>query len=168
MESLKKNKQMNLFTKQKQTHRLREWSYGYQRERVVERDKLGVCYWHTCTAIFKINNQQGSTIKTEIFFKKERKFKQKIFDRAYAPVSSCQRIVPHNILFWWLHTKLSLNINVYHLISPGPYNADMDSKEERESAHIPQLLVKAVSAVQAGKRASYSQPITINANICYS
>ena len=25
--------QMNLFTKQKQTHRLREWTYGYQGDR---------------------------------------------------------------------------------------------------------------------------------------
>ena len=31
---------MNLFTKQKQTHKLREWIYGYQRERVGERDGL--------------------------------------------------------------------------------------------------------------------------------
>ena len=58
-------------------------------------------------------------------------------------------------------------VNVFHLISPGPYNADTDSKEERKSAHISQLLVKAVSAMQAGKRACYSQPIAINANICY-
>ena len=31
---------MNLFTKQKQTHRLREQTYGYQRGK--EGDKLGV------------------------------------------------------------------------------------------------------------------------------
>ena len=30
--------QMNLFTKQNQTHRLREGTYGYQGERVEERD----------------------------------------------------------------------------------------------------------------------------------
>ena len=34
--------QMNLFTKQKQTHRHRKRTSGYQRER-VGRDKLGVC-----------------------------------------------------------------------------------------------------------------------------
>ena len=34
--------QMNLFTKQKQTHRLRKQTYGYQREKVSGRNKLGV------------------------------------------------------------------------------------------------------------------------------
>ena len=34
--------QMKLFTKQKQTHRLRKQTYDYQRGNVVERDKLGV------------------------------------------------------------------------------------------------------------------------------
>ena len=35
--------QMNLFTKQKQTHKLPKQTYGYQREKVGgERDKLGV------------------------------------------------------------------------------------------------------------------------------
>ena len=33
---------MNLFTKQKQTHRLRKQIYGYQRGKAVARDKLGV------------------------------------------------------------------------------------------------------------------------------
>ena len=33
---------MNLFTKQKHTHRLQKQTYGYQRENVRERDKLGV------------------------------------------------------------------------------------------------------------------------------
>ena len=33
---------MNLFTKQKQTHRLRERTYGYQWGSVVGRDRLGV------------------------------------------------------------------------------------------------------------------------------
>ena len=32
---------MNLFTKQKQTHRLRKQTYGYQRGKVAGRDKLG-------------------------------------------------------------------------------------------------------------------------------
>ena len=36
--------QMNLFTKQKQTHRHRKQTYGYQRGKVGGgRDKLGVC-----------------------------------------------------------------------------------------------------------------------------
>ena len=34
--------QMNLFTKQKQTHRFQKQTYGYQRGKVEERDKLGV------------------------------------------------------------------------------------------------------------------------------
>ena len=45
---------MNLFIKQKQTHRLRERIYGYQEGRVGGRD------WdlHVYTTIFKIDNQQ--------------------------------------------------------------------------------------------------------------
>ena len=34
--------EMNLFTKQKQTHRLQKQTYGYQRGKVGGRDKLGV------------------------------------------------------------------------------------------------------------------------------
>ena len=34
--------QVNLFTKQEQTLRLREQTYSYQRERVEGRDRLGV------------------------------------------------------------------------------------------------------------------------------
>ena len=41
MES-KKIIQMSLFAKQKQTHRHRKQSYGYQRGKGGERDKLGV------------------------------------------------------------------------------------------------------------------------------
>ena len=54
--------QMNLFTKQKQTHRLREQTYGHQRVRVEGRDRLGVLDWHVHTAIFKMDNQQGPTV----------------------------------------------------------------------------------------------------------
>ena len=46
--------QMNLFIKEKQTHRLREQSYGYHRERVEGRDRLEFWYWHVHSAIFKI------------------------------------------------------------------------------------------------------------------
>ena len=42
MES-KKMIQMNLFTKQKKTHRLCKQIYGYQRGKVGGGDKLGVC-----------------------------------------------------------------------------------------------------------------------------
>ena len=41
---------MNLFTKQKQTHRLRKQTNGYQRGKVGERDKLRVSDKHTHTA----------------------------------------------------------------------------------------------------------------------
>ena len=34
--------QMNLFIKQKQTHRFQKQTYSYQRGNVVRRDKLGV------------------------------------------------------------------------------------------------------------------------------
>ena len=38
-----KMKQMNLFTKQKQTHRSWNQTYGYQRGNMGGNDKLGVC-----------------------------------------------------------------------------------------------------------------------------
>ena len=44
---------MNLFTKWKQTHRLKERTYGYQRGRVRRRDRLGVWDCHVYIAIFK-------------------------------------------------------------------------------------------------------------------
>ena len=62
MWNLKKMIQMNSFTKQKQTHRLREWTYGYHGEGSVGRDRLGIWDWHVHTAIFKIDNQQGPTV----------------------------------------------------------------------------------------------------------
>ena len=46
--------QMNLFTKQEQTHRLREWTYGYRGEGWRGRDRLGVWGWHVHAAIFNI------------------------------------------------------------------------------------------------------------------
>ena len=53
--------QMTLRTKQKQTHRLREWTYGYHGGRVGG-DRLGVWDWHVYTAIFETDNQQGPTV----------------------------------------------------------------------------------------------------------
>ena len=52
---------MNLFTKQKQTHRLRE-NLGLPGGRVEGRDRLGVWDWHVHAAIFKIDKQQGPTV----------------------------------------------------------------------------------------------------------
>ena len=54
--------QMNLFTKQKQTHRLRERIYGYQGGSVGGRDRLGVWDWHVYLAVFKIDSPQGPTV----------------------------------------------------------------------------------------------------------
>ena len=52
---------MNLFTKQKQTHRLTEQTYDYQGRR--EGDRLGIWDGHVHTAIFKMDNQQGPTVQ---------------------------------------------------------------------------------------------------------
>ena len=54
------SKHRNLFTKQKQTHRLMKQTYGYQGEKVSRGDKLGG--WDIHTTKCKINNQQGPTI----------------------------------------------------------------------------------------------------------
>ena len=52
---------MNLFTKQKQTHRLREQTYGYRGEGWGKR-KLG-SLGLTCTHCYiKMDNQQGPTV----------------------------------------------------------------------------------------------------------
>ena len=56
----KKMIQMNLLTKQKQTHRLRELTYGYWGE--GGRGRLGVWHSRVHTATFKIDNQQGPTV----------------------------------------------------------------------------------------------------------
>ena len=54
--------QMNLFTKQKQTLRLRKQTYGYQRGRWV-RNKLGVWDQQIQNTIYKIDNQKGFTVQ---------------------------------------------------------------------------------------------------------
>ena len=60
MPNLLKMLQINLFTKQKQTHRLREWTYGYWG--YGGRNSKGVRDWHVHTATFKIENQQVPTV----------------------------------------------------------------------------------------------------------
>ena len=63
--NLKKMMQIKFFfTKQKQMHRFRKPTYGYQRGK-VERDKLGGWAWHTHTIKYKIDDQQGHTISHE-------------------------------------------------------------------------------------------------------
>ena len=54
--------QTDLFTKQKETHWIRERTYGYQEGKVGGRDKLGVWDCHIHTTIYKIDNQQGPTV----------------------------------------------------------------------------------------------------------
>ena len=53
--------QMNLFIKQKETHRLREQTYGAKRKD-GGRASCGVWSGHVYTLIFKMNNQQGPTV----------------------------------------------------------------------------------------------------------
>ena len=53
---------MNLFTKQKQTHRHRKQTYGYQRGKVGG-NKLGVWDQQIQTTIYKIEKQQGPTVQ---------------------------------------------------------------------------------------------------------
>ena len=52
---------MNLFTKQKQTHRHRKQIYGYQMGKAGT-DKLGVWDRQIHTTIYKIDKQQGTTV----------------------------------------------------------------------------------------------------------
>ena len=57
MWNLKKMVQMNLFTKQKQTHKHGKQAYGYQRGK-VGRDKLGVWDWHIHITVYKITDKE--------------------------------------------------------------------------------------------------------------
>ena len=54
---------MNLFIKQKKTHSLREWTYGYQGKRMGGRHRLGVWGGHALSAISKIDNQQSPIVQ---------------------------------------------------------------------------------------------------------
>ena len=57
--------QMNLSTKQKQTHRHREQTCGWQEgggEGGRERDGLKMCGWWIQTATFRMDKQQGLTV----------------------------------------------------------------------------------------------------------
>ena len=55
--------QMDLFIKQKQTHRHRKQIYGYQRGKGVGKDKLGVWDQQIHTIIYKTGSQQGPTVQ---------------------------------------------------------------------------------------------------------
>ena len=52
---------MKLLAKQKETHRLREPTYGYW---VRGRDRLGIWDGHVHTGIFKVKDQQGPMYST--------------------------------------------------------------------------------------------------------
>ena len=53
---------MDLSTKQKQIHRLIEWTYSCQGDRKGERNSYGIWDGHVHIAIFKMDNQQGPTV----------------------------------------------------------------------------------------------------------
>ena len=53
---------MNVFTKQKQTHRHRKQTYSYQRGKVGGY-KLGVWDKHIHTTVYKIDNKQRPTVQ---------------------------------------------------------------------------------------------------------
>ena len=57
---------MNLFKKQKQTHRRRKQTYGYQRGKVLGRDKLEVWDQQIQTTICKVDKN-----KTHIIYHRE-------------------------------------------------------------------------------------------------
>ena len=53
--------QMNLFTKQKQSHRGRKQPYGFQGGK--GRDKLGDWDWSMQTITFRMDKQQGPNVQ---------------------------------------------------------------------------------------------------------
>ena len=53
---------MNLFTKQKQTHRIRKQTYGYW-GKGGEEGQTGVWDWHVHSTTFKRDNQQEATVQ---------------------------------------------------------------------------------------------------------
>ena len=54
---------MNLFIKQKKTHRHGKKNYAYHRERASGRDELGVWDQKIKTAIYKTDEQQRPTVQ---------------------------------------------------------------------------------------------------------
>ena len=71
--------QMNLFTKQRQTHRYWKQTYGYWRENMVGRGKSGAWDEHTHTTTYKITNKDllcstGNSTQYSVitYMKKER------------------------------------------------------------------------------------------------
>ena len=54
---------MNLFTKQKQTDRLRKQTYGYERGKMGGKDGLAVWDWHMHTTLYGMDGQQRPAVK---------------------------------------------------------------------------------------------------------
>ena len=53
--------QLNLFTKQKETHRFWKQVYGYQREKLGRKKNGEYVYICVCVCIYKVHKQQGLT-----------------------------------------------------------------------------------------------------------
>ena len=51
--------QMNIFTKQKQTYRLKEQTYVYQGLEWGQQDRWGIWDWQVHTALLENYNKQG-------------------------------------------------------------------------------------------------------------
>ena len=56
---------MNLFTKQKQTHRFQKQAYSYQAERVEGERWIGVWDQQMCTCVCGRDDQREPTVSTE-------------------------------------------------------------------------------------------------------
>ena len=54
---------MNLFTKQKQTHRLRKQTYGYQKGKGMGERQTGVWDQQIQTITYRMDKQQGPTVQ---------------------------------------------------------------------------------------------------------
>ena len=62
MWTLKKTMQMNLFTKQKQIHRLRKQALVNKKGRVEGRDGLGALGWHMHTFVYGMDDQRAPAV----------------------------------------------------------------------------------------------------------
>ena len=73
---------MNLFTKQKSSHRWRKQTYGYQEGKGGWEDKLGDWDWHVHTAIFKIDTNKdllystGNSAQYTVITQMEKEFEK--------------------------------------------------------------------------------------------
>ena len=54
---------MNLFIEQKQTHKLRKQTYGYQRGKMGEKDGFGTWDQHVNTILYGMGGQWGLAVQ---------------------------------------------------------------------------------------------------------